>query len=71
MPHGSDYNDYVQNMIDECVEALEDEDANLSPWEEKFIVSVAEQWERRGSLSPKQLEFLEKAHKHSQEKSWP
>ena len=43
--------------IDKCLGS-----DNLTEWEEKFVNSVKEQLERRGSLSPRQVEVLEKIY---------
>lgn len=34
----------------------------LTKWEEQFVESVSDQFDRNGSLTPKQIETLEKIH---------
>jgi hypothetical protein len=48
----------IQAMIDE----LESPRKELSPWERQFVESVSDQFTRRGFLSEKQEETLQKIH---------
>lgn len=48
----------VQKMLDEISEDLSEWD-NVTEWESDFMDSIREQWERRGTLTPKQIERLE------------
>jgi len=45
----------IKDMLDACDGFLDD----MSEWEQQFVESVTEQFERSGSLSPKQVEILE------------
>jgi len=42
----------------DLVEALCEAESGLSEWDVKFVDSVAEQWERKGWISEKQREQL-------------
>jgi hypothetical protein len=46
-----------QEWIDESLES-----DRLSDWEDKFLKSIKEQLEKKGFLSPKQIEVLERIH---------
>jgi hypothetical protein len=46
------------NEIDQLIADCERRDDKLSEWEQGFIQSVRELFDRRGSLSDKQLETL-------------
>jgi regulator of sigma D len=46
------------NETDQLITDCETRDDKLSEWEQGFIQSVREQFDRRGSLSDKQLEIL-------------
>ena len=48
--------DDVDNMI---IEVLNLPDKKLNDWQQKFIQSVAEQWEEKAWISEKQLIILE------------
>jgi uncharacterized membrane-anchored protein len=43
--------------IDQCLEC-----DRLTEWEEEFVTSVKEQLEKKGSLSEKQVEILERIY---------
>lgn len=36
---------------------------NLTEWEEKFVISIEEQFQKKGSLTGKQEEMIEKIYK--------
>jgi len=57
MPHTLDL-----NRIDEVYDAIEDNLEKLDKWEQKFITSTKDQWERNHKLSDGQLEHLEKIY---------
>lgn len=45
--------------IDDMLDYLKPEHgASLSSWEQEFVESITEQWERRGSLSDTQIDKL-------------
>ena len=48
--------------LDEVFEAIEANDKKLTTWETEFFESVQEQWKRKGKLSEKQLEVLERIY---------
>lgn len=48
----------IKEMLDACANYLDD----MAEWEQSFVESVTDQFERTGSLSPKQLEILERLH---------
>lgn len=48
------------NETDQLITDCENRDDKLLEWEQGFIQSVREQFDRRGSLSEKQHETLEK-----------
>lgn len=48
--------DETDQLILDC----ENRDDKLTEWEQSFIQSIREQYDRRGSLSDKQREILEK-----------
>ena len=35
---------------------------NLTPWEQEFMESITDQWERTGTLSDRQQEILERIY---------
>jgi hypothetical protein len=49
-------NDEVEQIITDC----ENREERLTDWERNFIDSVSKQFKEKGSLSPKQLEVLNK-----------
>lgn len=49
---------FIAHMLAE----LETPAKSLSKWEEDFVESVSEQFERRGSLSDRQAEILERIY---------
>ena len=46
----------VETILSDC----ESRKSKLSPWEADFIASIREQFDRRGSISEKQSEVLNK-----------
>lgn len=48
----------IQQMLEDCNEARTCSNSPFSPWEKEFIESVTDQFDQRGSLSPKQLDIL-------------
>lgn len=48
--------------IEGWLDAVISEARNLTKWEEDFITSVYDQWERSGFLSERQLEILERIY---------
>jgi len=50
-----------QGQIRSMLEALESA-STLTKWEEEFLTSIALQFERKGTLSDKQCEVLEKIY---------
>ena len=48
--------------IREVLDVCESETDKLSPWEQNFLESVSDQYTRKGSLSDKQLEILERIY---------
>jgi len=47
---------------EEWLEACEEYAERLTKWEQDFVESLREQWDRRGSLSERQLEILERIY---------
>ena len=54
----SEERDEVAGMIAQVA----DNSDQLNDWEREFIESISEQFDNRGSLSPKQKEILEKLY---------
>ena len=50
-------------MNQERLDKISENTQDLSPWERGFMESVMNQWNRRGSLSPRQVEIVEKIEK--------
>lgn len=48
-----------QVEIDQYIKDCESRESKLSPWEQTFVQSIREQFDRSGGLSPKQNERLE------------
>jgi len=53
---------YSSSVISGWFEALETPSKELTKWEQSFIESVRDQFERTGRLSDPQLEVLEKIY---------
>jgi hypothetical protein len=50
---------YPPEVIREWFEKLHDERVNMTAWEDEFVESVEIQFEMRGTLTDRQVEFLE------------
>jgi predicted DNA binding protein len=48
------------DKLKEVFEGLTDKFDKLTKWEQDFVESVKEQYENKGELTERQLEFLEK-----------
>ena len=53
---------YKPEVIADWFEQIEQRGRGLSKWEEDFVESVSEQFARRGSLSDRQIEILERIY---------
>ena len=51
----SDQNELIRHMLD----ALQAPSKKLTMWEESFLGSVSDQFDRKGTLSEKQFKILE------------
>lgn len=51
-----------KKVVAEWFKSIEKTGVNLTKWEEDFVESIKEQFEKRGSLSEKQLEILERIY---------
>lgn len=49
-------NDEILEMIQDC----ENREDQMSEWERDFVQSLSEQFSRKGSISPRQEEILDK-----------
>lgn len=49
-------------VIEYWINTINDEGINLSKWEQDFMESITEQWERRRSVSDKQEEIIERIY---------
>lgn len=49
-------------QIEYMLDSVENEGRGLSPWEKSFTESVRDQFDRRGDLSEKQVEILERIY---------
>ena len=49
-------------LIQHFLSSLESPSKRLSPWELNFLESVSDQFSRRGDLSEKQFEILERLY---------
>ena len=52
--------DDIEYGLNECLEQLEVSNCPFTDWEKEFLQSASEQFERKGGLSEKQQEILEK-----------
>lgn len=50
------------DVLQDWIRRVRTEGRNLSAWEEEFIESIAEQLDRTGSLSRKQVDILERIY---------
>ena len=48
--------------IDHWIKAVNEDGVNLSKWEESFMASITDQWDRSGYLSERQVEILERIY---------
>lgn len=48
----------IEYWIDQCL----DHETNLTKWEYDFVKSIEEQFEKRGTLSERQCEVLERIY---------
>lgn len=53
----------VQEDSGDLIDEIQRKGKDLTAWEEESIESIAEQWERRGRLTPKQEEILQRIWK--------
>ena len=51
-----------QNLVKHMLGELETPKRELTKWEDDFIGSITEQFERQGSLSERQVEILERIY---------
>lgn len=51
-----------KEIIQHMLTALETPSQELTKWEENFLGSIAEQFEKRGTLSDKQFEILDRIY---------
>lgn len=52
----------TSDVIAHFLHELETPARDLTPWETNFIESISEQFDRRGTLSEKQFEILERIY---------
>jgi len=50
------------DVIEHFLEELKAPAKELTKWEQDFIISISDQFDRRGSLSDKQFEILERIY---------
>lgn len=48
----------IENMFNDCFEALSCSNSPFSEWEDEFLNSIQEQWDNKKSLSDNQYEIL-------------
>jgi hypothetical protein len=51
-----------QQVYEKWLSAIEKDGVNLSTWEEEFVSSVRAQFDKRGFLSDKQAEIIERIY---------
>jgi len=51
-----------KKVIKNWIDTINEEAINLSKWEQDFMESVTEQFERKGSVSDKQEEIIERIY---------
>ena len=51
-----------KKVIADWFKSIEETGVNLTKWEQDFVESVKEQFEKKGSLSEKQQEILERIY---------
>ena len=49
-------------IIRDWIDRINDEGVNLSSWEADFMISITDQFDRRGSISDKQEEIVERIY---------
>ena len=54
--------DKQRELVTHMLKELETPVRDLTKWEEDFVTSVTDQFERRGSLSDRQIEILERIY---------
>ena len=54
--------DKQRELVTHMLHELEAPVRDLTKWEEDFVTSVTDQFERRGSLSDRQIEILERIY---------
>ncbi len=52
----------TKETIQHFISELENPSHPLSKWEEDFLISISDQFDRRGTLSDKQFEILERIY---------
>jgi len=53
---------HTKEVIAHWLTTIQTEARGLSKWEEEFVGSIADQFERRGSISDRQEEILERIY---------
>lgn len=53
---------FTQDDITKMIDRVNSEGRELSSWEEGFMSSITEQWERQAHISEKQLGILERIY---------
>jgi hypothetical protein len=51
-----------KDIIRQMFQALENPHKDLTEWEENFLESISDQFEKRGTLSDKQFEILDRIY---------
>ena len=51
-----------KTLIETMLNALETPSRELTKWEENFLESIADQYQKRGSLSDRQIEILDRIY---------
>lgn len=62
MPPSSKSPTDQQQRIQHMLSALETPHKNLTPWEISFLESITDQFSRKGSLSDRQVEILDRIY---------
>lgn len=52
----------TKEMIEHFLKELENPVKDLTPWEMNFVISITDQFNRKGTLSDKQFEILERIY---------
>lgn len=53
---------YDKEFVKEMLERTTNEGQDLTDWENQFIESITDQYNRKGSLSDKQIDILERIY---------